>query len=605
MVIIVPESEKSEPPPYAAIYPPAVPPKSPRSSLGSPTNPSTAGGAATSHRLQPKNYLRIKRIEEDVIGQWIISPAPTHRSFEGSSSPTSGSASSASSSTTGPSVYFETKNGTIDVSVVWSKIDDPTTRLPRAKIHAVNVKGGIAIASTQRPQGLPLHFKAASRKRGDVKICTPDNFRGILALRCPANPAGWRSRIGLAAHIAEQVVCTRETALTMKGKGKQKPADEDDWSPECQTLVEFLVGADLEIADFNRAADNRVGALDLLEAEAVGGRIMILDETDNEAGNPPFDPNDTAQSQSKSSKTWNFGPMQGGVSLSFERRDETTRSANVPAISIIVDEPKWLESVKRKWGKFGHSSNSRKSDSKGSLSSWKHPTANSSSTTLVGPDRARSPGSPPGSYNHHSPSASPAVSPTLSPRLSPSHTRRSFSDVPIDHTELAPLHARQGRSASTSNAQGPPLPYRRPSPGIPGITPPPQHPSRAGNSSDGNRDERYPPFGTTGHANGQNGALEPPNQFHRGHGRSYSAERFDYRPLPLTAANLQNINAQQGIRPPPSPPHRVTLRLIVVEDGLTGDIATIAGLIGSTIVITVVGIGVVIKLHPLTDRMDQ
>lgn len=255
-------------------------------------------------------------------------------------------------------MYFQTERARIEATVAWIGASANGEPLPRAKVEALNKRGDISIINTTRPRGLPIHVKAASLRKGDVRICAPSDFYGILLLRIPAS-TDWKSRIGLASEIKSQVSCTRETAITRKGKNKMQQAFLIDQA-DCEehTLVEILIGSDLEVADFNRAFNAGPGSLDLIEVEirGEGTRIMILSAEDAALGHEPFPQHedDMKGAARNADKSWRVpGVTQGGFTVSF--RDRSNRPANhAGGIEIVIDEPpKWMGSFMKMLGKNG------------------------------------------------------------------------------------------------------------------------------------------------------------------------------------------------------------------------------------------------------------
>ena len=293
------------------------------------------------------------------MGNWDIIPPSRAADSVGTAAPPPPSAS------VGPNVYFETTRGHIDVAVAWVKPDGPST-FPRARIEALNQHGSIYLSNTARPSGLPLHIKATSLKKGNVKICTPPEFHGILALKIPASDTiDWRTRIGLGDKLAEHVSCTRETAPTIKGKGKDKALDGrtvSSSSSSDQILVEFLVGADLETSHFNLAAESGPSALDVIEVDIRDGRVLIVSPEDAALGNDQF-PELPVVAAAVAGRTWRVPGLMsftgGGVTFALKDRGPSELDADHPGITIVIDEPKWFGAVK-KWGKFGGDSKKEK-----------------------------------------------------------------------------------------------------------------------------------------------------------------------------------------------------------------------------------------------------
>ncbi|KAG9000098.1 hypothetical protein FRB93_012862 [Tulasnella sp. JGI-2019a] len=336
MVVVLPGNfEKAEPPPYSEVL------------ESSPSSTSIEIAQAPS-RSTGKKHLRVVRIQEDIRGHWEI---------DASSLPTTSPPSGSSSSSKSPSVYFETQNGVIDASMSW--VDSSPGRsdgricLPRVMVEANTRRGDLSITTHSRPHGLPLHIKTQAQWRGNVKICVPPAFRGILALRYqPIVPDAPRSTyIALGTSIRDQVVCTRETAPTGKGKGKQ------DKLGSQSVLVEFLIGTDLETSDLNKSAESGPDALDLVEAEVGDGRIMVLSADDLTQGDAAFLESEETHDEVKhdASRTWTWpGHVTPGFSVSMDNRGRDLHGSGT-AVSIVIEEPKWLGYAKKKWTKLGQS----------------------------------------------------------------------------------------------------------------------------------------------------------------------------------------------------------------------------------------------------------
>ncbi|KIO31784.1 hypothetical protein M407DRAFT_19297 [Tulasnella calospora MUT 4182] len=521
MVLIIPQSEKAEPPPYTPRDPslPVLSQQSPQSSSSAsaggpppgaaPPLPTRTSSDGSSHPrnvnlLQPlaKNYLRLVQVDQDIIGHWTINPA-----LHQAATPTN---DGQPPHPTSANVYFQTERARIEATVAWVGGSANGEPLPRAKVEALNKRGDISIINTTRPRGLPIHVKAASLKKGDVRICAPSDFYGILLLRIPASTTDWKTRIGLASEIKNQVACTRETAITRKGKGKLQqaflidPADNEE-----HTLVEILIGSDLEVVDFNRASDAGPGALDLIEVEIRGDgtRIMILSAEDAALGNEPFpsqhEDKDMMDAKHGDKSFRVPGMTQGGFTVSF--RDRSNRPPNhAGGIEIVIDEPpKWMGSFMKMWGKDKDKEKDKKarkgggSSTSGTSQHWGWVTSPHSSTvTLVTPEERTAPPFPGAGFGN-----------TLSPRSSCDHHRRLSSasqDERMDHL-ITPPQPRSQRSASfggsseaTFTPTSPPqVPPRRPTPTPPNVNtsstnsaspysypapsspPPPQHPSRS------------------------------------------------------------------------------------------------------------------------------
>ncbi|KAG8891346.1 hypothetical protein FRC00_013837, partial [Tulasnella sp. 408] len=331
----------SAPPPGAA---PPLPTRTSSDGSSHPRNPNL---------LQPsaKNYLRLVQVDQDIIGHWTINPAlgqPTTPTNDGQPPPPHLASAN---------VYFQTERARIEATVAWVGGSANGEPLPRAKVEALNKRGDISIINTTRPRGLPIHVKATSLRKGDVRICAPSDFYGILLLRIPATTTDWKTRIGLASEIKSQVACTRETAINRKGKNKLQQAfliDQAD--SEEHTLVEILIGSDLEVVDFNRAFNAGPGSLDLIEVEIRGDgtRIMILSAEDAALGNEPFPSpqHEDMMNAKNGDKSWKVpGVAHGGFTVSF--RDRSNRPPNQPGgIEIVIDEPpKWMGNFMKMLGK--------------------------------------------------------------------------------------------------------------------------------------------------------------------------------------------------------------------------------------------------------------
>lgn len=282
----------------------------------------------------------------------------------GTASSPSASGSASSTASGPPSVYFETQKGKIDASISWVLTPDESSAttmrpdanplLPRATVQATTNRGDVSITTITRPTGLPLHLKVQAVKRGDARICLPPGFRGILALRylpvVPNAPRG--SYVALGASLKDQVVFTRETAPTLKGKGKQTQSGSQS------VLVEFLIGADLEVTDLNKGLESGTGALDLVEAEVSDGRILILNGEDDALGGSILvaDDDDSASKKSDMSRTWSWpglgGIVTGGVTL-VEGHHDPHLGGSSTGMSIIIEEPKWLGYARKKLTKKG------------------------------------------------------------------------------------------------------------------------------------------------------------------------------------------------------------------------------------------------------------
>lgn len=533
MVLIIPQSEKADPPPYTPRDPsplaplpqqspqpsssttsPGAPPPGAAPSLPTRTSSDGSSHPRNPNLLQPsaRNYLRVVQVDQDIIGHWTINPAlPQSASPSSDGAPHPGQPA-------GANVYFQTERARIEATVAWIGPSANGEGLPRAKVEALNKRGDISIINTTRPRGLPIHVKAVSLRKGDVRICAPSDFYGILLLRIPAS-TDWKTRIGLASEIKSQVSCTRETAITRKGKNKMQQAfllDQAD--SEEHTLVEILIGSDLEVADFNRAFNAGPGSLDLIEVEirGEGTRIMILSAEDAALGHEPFPSqheDEMKNAARNADKSWRVpGVNQGGFTVSF--RDRSNRPANhAGGIEIVIDEPpRWMGSFMKMLGKHGDKDRDkdRDKDKKGcktggassnsSVSqNWGWVTSPQSSTvTLVTPEER--PGPPP----------FPGIGApgSLSPRSSYDHHRRLSSTSHEDHRDLLVTPPpRSQRSASFGGSSEatfasisppiPPIPPRRPTPAPPNqntpsatpgspyvypsvsTSPPPQHPLRS------------------------------------------------------------------------------------------------------------------------------
>ncbi|KAG8912400.1 hypothetical protein FRC01_005120, partial [Tulasnella sp. 417] len=414
-------SSPSGPPPGAA------PPLPTRTSSDGSSHPRNLNH----HLPAARNYLRLVQVDQDIIGHWTINPGlPQSAAATNDGRPP----------TTSTNVFFQTERARIEATVAWVGGSANGEPLPRAKVEALNKRGDISIINTTRPRGLPIHVKATSLKKGDVRICAPSDFYGILLLRIPASTTDWKTRIGLASEIKSQVSCTRETAITRKGKNKmQQTFLIDQADSEEHTLVEILIGSDLEVADFNRAFDAGPGALDLIEVEIRGDgtRIMILSAEDAALGNEPFPPQhheDTMMSNAAAKhgdKSWKVpGMAQGGFTVSF--RDRSNRPPNQPGgIEIVIDEPpKWMGSFMKMLGKDKDrdkkGSKSGGSSTSGASQGWGWVTSPHSSTvTLVTPEERPCPPSFPGA----------SAANTLSPRSSYDHHRRPSSASQDDRME--------------------------------------------------------------------------------------------------------------------------------------------------------------------------
>lgn len=319
-----------------------------------PTRTSSDGSShpRNPNLLQPpaKNYLRLVQVDQDIIGHWTINPGlgqPTTPTNDGQPPPPHLASAN---------VYFQTERARIEATVAWVGGSANGEPLPRAKVEALNKRGDISIINTTRPRGLPIHVKATSLKKGDVRICAPSDFYGILLLRIPATTTDWKTRIGLASEIKSQVACTRETAINRKGKNKQQAFLIDQADSEEHTLVEILIGSDLEVVDFNRAFNAGPGALDLIEVEIRGDgtRIMILSAEDAALGNEPFPSpqHEDMMNAKNGDKSWKVpGVAHGGFTVSF--RDRSNRPPNQPGgIEIVIDEPpRWMGNFMKMLGK--------------------------------------------------------------------------------------------------------------------------------------------------------------------------------------------------------------------------------------------------------------
>ncbi len=284
------------------------------------------------------------------MGHWEVNPklpsAPGESKTQNPDTPTSLSASE------GPNIFFETHEGSIDVSVAWM-IRDKTVKPPRAKLEAISHHGAISIINTIRPDDLPLHIKVASRETGEVKIVAPHEFRGVLALRIPAPCPDWRAQIILAEKMSEQVSCTRETTSRVKGKNRTAPIGSTN-VPEEQMLVELLIGSDLDVADFSSIHTSGADALDFIEVESNGGRIMILSSEDAALGNDQFPDPEVRSQRQGAERTYRLrGLANGGLGLTVRQgSDEADRGAG-PPITLVINEPKWVGHVMKKLNKWG------------------------------------------------------------------------------------------------------------------------------------------------------------------------------------------------------------------------------------------------------------
>lgn len=288
-------------------------------------------------------------------------------------------------------MFFESQQkGTIDASMSWVDLSPGRTAgLPRVTVETVTDRGDISITTISRPDILPLHIKSRARRRGNVKICLPPAFRGILALRYhPAVPDAARSNyITLGASVCDQVACTRETAPSGKGKVKQATTGSQ------AVLVELLIGTDLETTDLNRSADSGIGALDLVEAEVSDGRILIQGSEDVPQGDAAVEVEEPSEEPEKhdGGRTWKWpGHVTPSISVSMENRNRDMSGPGT-GVSIFIEEPKWLGYAKKKWVKLGQSVSAlpiptEKGDGTWTGTSWKglmHPGATGTLGQLV------------------------------------------------------------------------------------------------------------------------------------------------------------------------------------------------------------------------------
>ncbi|KAG8965159.1 hypothetical protein FRC03_000866 [Tulasnella sp. 419] len=480
MVIITPE--KAEPPPYTAVDPlpessqRLLPPSSPNhvapSSTPSLRPPLPARRSISVERpLTPEigsvgsdhPPLRIVKSQEDITGHYKIFPG----SGASSSNP-----SSSSKAASAPDGVLETQKGKIDVSIDWVAGKSIDT-VSRACIEAINYDGSINVATSIRTSGLPVHIKATSHKHGDVKIRVPTDFSGVLSLRVLGSQP-WRTRIGLSPSLKDQIACTRETALAPKVKGKGKDRSQDDKSSE-STLVEYLIGPQLDASALNRTTECGPGSLDLVEAESKDGKIWIYAYAVEAMDEGTKDQIDLRSSTDAKKPSAFFSTS--GVSVSMERAGGSGKP-NLSTIAIVVEEPRWLESARRMFGfKSGGSSGSvdgsikskandcskeKANDLMHGLTGWLHTPKNpsaSSTPSLAGGD----------TLSHSTPSTpSPKNSPLRSPRGSPqrdTHLHPIYSP-PSSQSRLHKTHSNTTEQTAFRHRGQPPFVKMAPTSGL-------------------------------------------------------------------------------------------------------------------------------------------